>query len=378
MRCSPSEDLSMLRSVIDDADVTANLDAILARPGKRPRPGRRVERAGVRAVIALLEDADMAVQEVDLRNDIGKDLYVDLHENGVFRGEMIAIQVKSGVSYRDRSGGHRIPASRDDRALWAGSSVPVFGVVFDPSDKRMYWANLTAWARTQPTHEAASSVRCSSWTLDAHSLASFVTEARTWLAAIGQPTMLGLADNDPQRQVDAVYDAFALGRRDPRPLLLVRRSVMALAEPALALAVRVFNLLLPLSHGDIYWHPGNWIDPAVRSELTPHLTDWRYEEACRLLALPDVEEWNRGSLGQDVAWLIGSGWGPDVADLLKKVASRATFDVAWPALMMLVDGSEDALGVLEEVVRDSPALRGKPEVLELEGVLHEYGSVSMW
>lgn len=93
-------------------------------PGKRSRPGRTAERSAIRAVTAVFEDAGMVVQEVDTANDIGKDLYVDLAQDGRFTGELIALQVKAGRSYRARNGSHRLRASADDRDLWANSSVP--------------------------------------------------------------------------------------------------------------------------------------------------------------------------------------------------------------------------------------------------------------
>ena len=42
----------------------------------------------------------MVVQEVDTANDIGKELYVDIAQDGRFSGELIALQVMGGRSYR--------------------------------------------------------------------------------------------------------------------------------------------------------------------------------------------------------------------------------------------------------------------------------------
>ena len=81
-------------------------------PGKRSRPGRPAERAAIRAVTAVFENAGMVVQEVDTANDIGKDLYVDLAQDGRFTGELIALQVKGGGSYRGPHGSHRLRGER--------------------------------------------------------------------------------------------------------------------------------------------------------------------------------------------------------------------------------------------------------------------------
>jgi hypothetical protein len=186
-----------------------------------------------------------------------------------------------------------------------------------------------------------------------------------------------LADENEEQQIQAVYDAFALGRRDPRPLLLVRRSLMFLGDRALALAVRV--LTLACGHGDIYWHPGNWLDGRVRARVSREFGEWTVSEATRLLALPEGEEWSRGGLGQDVAALISCGWHSDVESLLETVATTQSFEAAWPALMLLVDAAaEGGPEVFAEIVPRSPTLRGSELVAELGSILREHGSAYIW
>jgi hypothetical protein len=348
-------------------------------PGKRSRRGRPAERAAVRAAMALFEDAGMHVQEVDTVNDIGKDLYVDLVADGVFTGELIALQVKGGRSYRGPHENHQLRASADDRALWAGSSVPVFGLVHDPDGDALFWANLTAWSRANLSEQGTLPATMSTWELTARTLANFLREARAYLAASGPPALLGLADEDEDLQIQALFDAFALGRRDPRPLLLVRRSLMHLADDALAHAITMLTLALLRSHGDIAWTPDNWIDSAVRTRVARELSEWKVAEAARLLALPDGDDWSRGGLGQDVAALIGSGWHPDVEHLLEQVALTQPLDAAWPALMLLVTAAgDDGQEAFDRVVARSPVLRGSSPVGELGSVLAEHGSAYLW
>jgi len=348
------------------------------RRGKRPRPGRKVERAAIRAARALFEDAGMHVQEVDTANDIGKDLYVDVLDDGVFTGELIALQVKGGQSYRGPRATHQLRASADDRVLWANSPVPVFGLVHDPEQDALYPANLTAWSRAHRSEPGALTATMSPWALNSTTLPQFLREARGFLEASGPPALLGLADDDEDLQVQAVYDAFALGRRDARPLLLVR-SLAYLGDDALAQAIRFLNVALVHGHGDIYWNASNWIDDEVRRQVSRELMEWSVPEAARMLALPDGEEWSRGGLGQDVAALIGSGWGPDVQHLLEQVAVHQPFASAWPALMLLVNAAgDDGQEAFDSVVPRSPALRSSTLVSELASVLAEHGSAYLW
>ena len=92
---------------------------------------RPMERAGVRAVAKIVEDANFTFQEVDRGIDIGKDAYVDLQERSArMAGAMVALQIKSGPCY-GRKDDYKVDCTADDRAVWAGSPVPVFGMVYD-------------------------------------------------------------------------------------------------------------------------------------------------------------------------------------------------------------------------------------------------------
>ncbi len=113
----------------------------------------------------MFENAGMVVQEVDTANDIGKDLYVDLAQDGRFTGELIALQVKGGGSYRGPHGSHRLRADADDRDLQANGSVPVFGVIHDPDYDALYWTNLTSWSRSHLEEPGGAAATMSNWSL---------------------------------------------------------------------------------------------------------------------------------------------------------------------------------------------------------------------
>jgi hypothetical protein len=318
----------------------------------------------------------MIVQQVDQGNDIGKDLYVDLAEDGVFTGHLIALQVKSGLSYR-RGSGYRIPCSTDDVALWAGSSVPVFGIVYDPQRDRLCWLNLTAWARAQPPGAPAAADLAGTWVLDARTLSRFVGEARAFLSVAGPPALLGLVDDYLPRQRTAVYDAFALGRRDARALILMRRAILHLRDPVV-LRPAVHFLALSVGHMDVFWHALNWIDDEIRQQVRRHL-DWTPEELGHLLTATDPEEWTRGGLGQDVTAIVCANWGPRIERSLEQVALEADADAAWPALMLLVtSGDRDQLETIDRLVPRARTLGASSMVHELRATVAEHGYVSMW
>ncbi|MEW2029664.1 tetratricopeptide repeat protein [Streptomyces roseifaciens] len=102
---------------------------------------RRIERAGVNTLRALLEDHDQIVQEIDGGNDYGEDLFVMLTRDGERTGVSMAIQVKSGDKYK-RANSYAIPVE-GHASDWKDSLLPVYGVVFDIESRQLFWANLT-------------------------------------------------------------------------------------------------------------------------------------------------------------------------------------------------------------------------------------------
>ncbi len=332
----------------------------------------------MRVVTGIFENAGMIVQPVDGGNDIGKDLYVDLAIEGVFSGEMIAVQVKSGNSYRAR-GGYRIPCTSDLHALWAGSPVPIFGTVFDLELERVVWINLTSWARAQPSGAVPSSARVESlWSLNQRTIQDFVREAHAYLVASGPPALLGLVDSNVERQRSAVYDAFALGRSDVRALILLRRTLLCFRQRAVyGLAIHLLSVSIG-GHMDVFWRPINWIAEEIRAELRRHL-DWTHDELCFLLTPPDPVEWDRGGLGQDVAALLSVDWGSRIERALAKVVLEADEAAARPALMLLASASGiDALDLLDELARESRTLLASALIEEFRARVLESGAISMW
>ena len=95
---------------------------------------RATGRRGINAAQAFFEQNKCVFQEVAQQNDFGKDAYVDLgNDDGIVTCLCAALQIKSGPSYRTTSGNYIVPLDghADD---WRDSTVPVFGLVFDPDE----------------------------------------------------------------------------------------------------------------------------------------------------------------------------------------------------------------------------------------------------
>lgn len=109
----------------------------------RVLPTRKTERAGVNEFRALMESAGHIVQEIDGGNDYGEDCYLSFTQNGERTGDIVAVQVKSGTTYR-RSVGYGI-SCRDHVQDWTRSRIPIIGVVYDPDFRKLFWVNLTEY-----------------------------------------------------------------------------------------------------------------------------------------------------------------------------------------------------------------------------------------
>lgn len=131
---------------------------------------RRVtSRDGVNAGRMFFEHHACTFQEIDQQQDFGKDGYVDIADDGKVSHLCVALQIKSGPSYRTAGGDYAVPV--DDHAdLWRRSTVPVFGIVYDPEDGHIRWVDLTGYLRAHPDQTNGSVPVSGRQTLDVMSL----------------------------------------------------------------------------------------------------------------------------------------------------------------------------------------------------------------
>src|SRR6266498_1536481 len=116
---------------------------------------RVVSREGVNAAQRFFEGCGCIFQEVALQNDFGKDAYIDLTFGEIVSPLCIAVQIKSGQPFQSAAGDYFIPVERH-ASNWRSSTVPVFGLVYDPSDNLLRWADLTGYLRAHPKQDSGS------------------------------------------------------------------------------------------------------------------------------------------------------------------------------------------------------------------------------
>ena len=157
----------------------------------QPKSTRVTSRDGVNTARLFFEHHACRFQEIDQQQDIGKDVYFDLADETGITPLCVALQIKSGVSYRTGKGDHVVPVEHH-ADLWRRSTVPVFGIVYDPEDKQLRWVDLTGYLRAHPQQEGGSVPIAGRQTLDELTLrGAFTSAVRTssavWLAPPSAP-----------------------------------------------------------------------------------------------------------------------------------------------------------------------------------------------
>jgi hypothetical protein len=332
---------------------------------------------GVNSVRTFFEHAGCRFQEVELRNDIGKDAYVDIAHAGVVTPLCIAVQIKSGESYRTRSGDYFIPIGNHS-ADWRYSSVPVFGVVYDPADQRLRWADITGYLRANVAQEGGSIPIQRDALLDESSLNRDFYAAVQRYAGIDRENLATnlLSDEDSIQRV-SVWDAWGLGRHDSRYLILLRRLILHLR--GFAIRDAIFLLSHAGDHPDIFWTPLNWIPPDIEVQVRRTFR-WSAEEIAHMFRALDIEEWGRGTLGQSLDVLFYAE--PKVTEKLRGsvgfLIDDGDVDRAVRAATLVLSHSSDALRDLAWLIGNYPALSEHEWFQDLVALVRAHGTFSLY
>lgn len=339
---------------------------------------RPTERKGVNAARSLFEAAGCLFQEVDTRNDFGKDAYVDLTQDGVVTGDCIGVQVKSGESYR-RKNDYVIPAI-GHVDCWRNSPLPIAGIVYDPDLGSLFWCDLTEACRRRSQGDESPVAVPADHVLDAETLESafkpyFVAAAR---AVARESAALNLLSEDAEVQGSATFDCLALGRGDPRFLILLRCVLPHLRGLPRLHAIHVLSHVTP--HPDIFWTKENWVPEESCRRVREYLR-WSPTEILELMEAVDCEGWHRGGIGQSLFMLLveDPGIGPKLRRAAIDAVRRGSEDAAWMALYVYLylrgDGASQAF---EAVLAEEPALRHLDMVPELRRQLQEYAQIYLF
>lgn len=356
---------------------------------KRLRVGHRSERGGINAVRALLERHELVVDEVDGRSDYGRDLNVDVTRGSQITGGIVGVQVKGGKSFC-RKGKWIIPATPTDWYYWRSSTIPVIGMVHDPDTSVIRWINLSHLARsTVQVDDFDVAMQSDDVTevvvteiLDDGSFDRFLNDVESYLAATAESAYLMLVDPDDEVRSRGVFNCWTLGRRDPRPLILLRRLLPSMEGRSLCDGIVVLAHATP--HPDIFWTKNNWIPPVVEQEVQAVLR-WSADELATLvhaIEMLDDEnmKWERGGLGQSL-WsimVVDPNLCEKLPDAIRICVHSGHLQAAIRLLVCHQYLADDPLCVVEEAMRQYPTLAAEDMTRMLEDWIHKWGRLDVY
>ena len=336
---------------------------------------RPTEREGVNFARTLFERESCMFQEVPRENDFGKDAYVDVNrDDGVVTGVCAALQIKSGITYR-RGDDYAIPIGKH-RSAWAGSTVPLMGLVFDPERTLLCWCSITDFMHSARAAESASIPVYRRNVLDRQSLKSdFLTAILRAAGLIGLSPISRVLTSSKRKQQVALYECFALGRHDPGALIALRYVLRTLRGESLQLAINLLSHVTP--HPDILWTKHNWLPESVKSAVRAHLT-WSPDEVALLMGGVPFELWERGEPGQSLFMLLSMD--NDFVAKLEKAVSICmdAGDAETAVSIAVVLAALDPPGAFARTLDAYPALRSESLVGEVLLTIRDHGHVSLF
>jgi hypothetical protein len=337
---------------------------------------RVTSRDGVNAARLFFEHHGCTFQEIDQQHDFGKDAYVDLADEAGITPLCVALQVKSGASYRNSKGDYVVPLNNHSE-IWRRSTVPVFGIVYDPDDLEIRWVDLTGYLRAHPEQMGGSVPVSGRQIVDDLSLrGAFTNAVRAYVARGAGDLTLNLLSPDPF-QMDAVYDAWALSRSDSKYLLILRRFLMDLLPEALRRSIWLLSHVG--SHPNIFWTKDNWIRPEAEKQLLPSFR-WSPEEIAHMLRAVDHSDYGRGTLGEclDVLLYEDTNVVPKLHIAIKLLLKELDVTQAVRAATLALTHSRDQRKQLAILIRNYPTLMEHEWFQELAAAVHEGENFSLY
>jgi hypothetical protein len=356
---------------------------------KRKRT-QATSRDGVNFVRRLVERQNSTFQEIDLHNDLGNDAYIEFVVEESATGCCVALQIKSGASYRSGSDRYAFHSDRDHFEYWAAHTLPVLAVIFDPERERAVWVDITDHLRANP-----SVVADGPYTIYAEhdfsepTFPEFRNHCLRYREEYGRESNFGRAlesfsvRDDVERCFDGLGALFAYHRHHLATWYYLISCISNYRGHPI-LRPLVARLCHVPGHGDIFWSNRNTIDEEVRRGARLMMRE-RFDrrDALTLLSTIDDAGVDRGTIGQCVHALVDTM--EDTSGVMESIATEANQDdrIRHSAILFAVSSAQERsaseaialLGRIRPSVNDSDLIA----VIDwLEADLRQYGYVSFY
>jgi hypothetical protein len=357
---------------------------------KRKR-SQATSRDGINFVRTLVERHNCTFQEIDLQNDLGNDAYVEFVAEESATGCCVALQIKSGSSYRAAGGRYGFQSDSDHFEYWASHTLPVLAIIVDPEASTAAWVDITDHLRRNPA--AVNAGPFSIYADQDFSESSFADFRQHCLAYRDQYSrkqnfgraLDAFADRaDDERCFDGLRALFAFHRQQVATWYYLI-SCLSNFQGHRVLRPLVARLCHIPAHGDIFWSRQNIIEEEVRQEalrLMRQLFDRR--DALTMLSVIDDAGIDRGTIGQAVHALVDTM--ANVPALMESIAidQSQSERVRHSAILFATSSAQwqSPAGALDLLDRIRASMASDDELRAvvdwLAGDLKQYGRVSFY
>lgn len=356
---------------------------------KRKRT-QAISREGINFVRRLVERQNSTFQEIDLHNDLGNDAYIEFVVEESATGCCVALQIKSGVSYRSGSERYAFSSDRDHFEYWAAHTLPVLAVIFDPEKEKAVWVDITDHLRENP-----SILTEGPYTLYAErdfseqTFTEFRSHCLRYREEYGRESNFGRAlesfavRDDVERCFDGLGALFAYHRHQLATWYYLISCISNYRGHPI-LRPLVARLCHVPGHGDIFWSNRNAISDGVRREARMMMSE-RFDrrDALTLLSVVDDAGIDRGTIGQCVHALVDAM--ADTLGVMESIAIDAdqVDRIRHSAILFAASSAQDrsASEAIALLGRIRPSVND-PELIAvidwLEGDFRQHGYVSFY
>lgn len=356
---------------------------------KRKRT-QATSREGINFVRTLVERHNSTFQEIDLHNDLGNDAYVEFVVEENATGCCVALQIKSGTSYRTGSMKYGFQSDRDHFEYWSSHTLPVLAVIFDPDTDSAFWIDITDHLRQHPSviTDGPYTIYADQKLSDS-SFDGFRQHCLQYRDQYSREPNFGRAlesfamRSDVERCFDGLRALYAYHRQQGATWYYLISCLSNYKGHPVLPALIAWLCHVP-GHGDIFWSKKNIIDEHTRRSALLFMRErFDLRDALTLLSAIDDAGVERGTIGQCVHALVDTM--AAVQAVMESIAVDQTQSerVRHSAILFAVSAAQStsvecALGILQRIAATVQEDELAAVVSWLAEDLRAYGFVSLY
>lgn len=204
--------------------------------------------------------------------------------------------------------------------------MPVIAIVYIPKLEQAYWLDITRYLADHEDfiEDGPFTVKVSQNNVfDVRNFNLFHYSLNKYLNSYGDDKFFGRAlkllvdSKSVENRYDAIKSLFSFHRNKLETWYFLVTRFCFETDLKLQMAL-IYAYRHLLSHGDIWWHPGNIIESSISDEARQLIPNYfGYNEASKLLGQLGEGGISRGTVGYDVYLILKML--PDRIDYLKKI-----------------------------------------------------------